>query len=149
METTLQVMRDKFLPRCDLSQLPNDVAEIVRTYGGWLSALADGRLRPATEKQRHFAALFRDGGRASTPYERAWVLYLQLCRLEATLRATQNDYSRSRTDVRKLADQGNVFAAKWLKREGPWKELESLGKSIYEPKDGIWLSIQLPGSYGG
>lgn len=56
--------------------MTNDDLKLVRRYGVWLDALVDGELEPRTLEQHDFIAVARKQASAQTPYERAWLAYL-------------------------------------------------------------------------
>ncbi|MEI6336095.1 MAG: DUF413 domain-containing protein [Methylococcaceae bacterium] len=49
---------------------------ILRKYGLWLQALANGDILPLTESQNHFVSVFQKGVKPETTYENAWQSYL-------------------------------------------------------------------------
>jgi uncharacterized protein YifE (UPF0438 family) len=58
---------------CSTAVFPPEEVQALAQYGHWLTALADGAIRPATKEQEHFLAVDRDEAEPRTVVERAWV----------------------------------------------------------------------------
>lgn len=84
---------------------PGEV-EILRRYGFWLEALAQGRIQPMTPAQEHFCQVCRDEAKPETRYEWAWRRLTGRRAIEPNLRREFQ-----------IVDPGE----EWFRREAHWR----------------------------
>jgi hypothetical protein len=73
---------DLVLEQAASCRMSDEHCTLIRRYGVWMQALADGDLDPRTLEQHDFVAVARKEAQAQTPHETAWHAY-ELARWQA------------------------------------------------------------------
>jgi uncharacterized protein YifE (UPF0438 family) len=104
--------KDTFWPKCNREIFSDDELSIIKEYGHWLSALAEGKIQPYTKAQKRFLEVHKRRLDPKTDYEKTWIKYQKRLKIE-------NDYQNVPTY--KLDDPGESwFSRKDTGRMSPY-----------------------------
>lgn len=81
----LSYIREKgpFILRCKTIIFNNEEIELLKTYGHWFQALTDGEIEPISDMQIEFVKAARKEKDPISPFECAWLKYLNRLAWEA------------------------------------------------------------------
>lgn len=158
MDNSLKAEHQDYLNRsykgkAELEYMEEPYRTIVERYGPWMCALTID-LPPITEAQEGFVRLFKEGGKATTEFELAWLYFKRATRYRRALAKEGVDYKAAREIMVQLAKKKFKLAIQWLDEEGPWTD--TVRKKAHDPlgyRNVDWdnidsLSVCLPGSAG-
>jgi uncharacterized protein YifE (UPF0438 family) len=77
-KTRVELLKTPFVPNTDIQGVfsPSEL-ELMKKYGAWYQALADGLFAPETTAQRHFVSCTKWESDPRTRHEKAWRTYMK------------------------------------------------------------------------
>lgn len=151
-------LREKFRPLVDIAVLSELDKQLLTKYGAWLEKLMIGYLAPLSDAQRRFLQVCGGELEPQTMHEFAWKRYLNLVPgdykfgLEARdliERLPRDSYKETRQLRAYLARKGHQQSADWLKAEGPWEDLPSIGRGASSWESGATYGASTMYNSGG
>ncbi|MGH8545179.1 MAG: DUF413 domain-containing protein, partial [Gammaproteobacteria bacterium] len=82
-EEEARYLRQPFVPACSHIVFSPDEWYELKRYGSYMTALAAGDLKPRTDSQKRFLAVFGEGREPTEKYEKLWWRYLARCEWES------------------------------------------------------------------
>lgn len=111
------LVRTRYEPKCDkLDVLSEREIALLRKYGTWLEALAEGRIAPSSQAQRAFVSVCRGEAAPTTEFEKLWHTY-QAQRIFECSQLAGWDFRDRAVICRTAACLGNEAALAWFERE--------------------------------